>query len=61
MLYTEAGSDNCLGVIPSELQLEYPEEDTGVNHSKACLDHQVYYVKIYNVFVACIEKCFLQS
>ncbi|XP_027191424.1 DNA polymerase eta isoform X3 [Cicer arietinum] len=35
-----AGSDNCLGVIPSELQLEYPEEDTGVNHSKACLDHQ---------------------
>lgn len=31
-----------MGVIPNELQLECPEEDTGVNHPKACLDQQVY-------------------
>ncbi|CAJ2677826.1 unnamed protein product [Trifolium pratense] len=35
-----SGSENCLGVIPNELQLEYPEEDMGVNHSKVCLDQQ---------------------
>ncbi|XP_057417292.1 DNA polymerase eta isoform X2 [Lotus japonicus] len=35
-----SGSENCLGVIPNELQLEYPEEDTGIMHSKACLDQQ---------------------
>ncbi|WJX46856.1 DNA-directed DNA polymerase [Trifolium repens] len=35
-----SGSENCLGVIPNELQLEYPEEDTGLNHSKASLDQQ---------------------
>ncbi|GAU50158.1 hypothetical protein TSUD_82470 [Trifolium subterraneum] len=35
-----SGSENCLGVIPNELQLEYPEEDTGVNHSMASLDQQ---------------------
>ncbi|KAJ1430498.1 UmuC domain [Sesbania bispinosa] len=35
-----SGSENCSGVIPYELQLEYPEEDTGIKHSKACLDQQ---------------------
>lgn len=35
-----SGSENCTGVIPNELQLECPEEDTGVNHPKACLDQQ---------------------
>lgn len=35
-----SGSENCLEVIPNELQLECPEEDTGVNHPKACLDQQ---------------------
>ncbi|CAK8578237.1 unnamed protein product [Lathyrus sativus] len=30
--------ENCWEVIPNELQLEYPEEDTGMNHSNACLD-----------------------
>ncbi|TKY59712.1 DNA polymerase eta [Spatholobus suberectus] len=34
-----SGSENCSGLVPYELQLEYPE-DTGMKHSKACLDQQ---------------------
>ncbi|XP_027345129.1 DNA polymerase eta [Abrus precatorius] len=34
-----SGGENCLGLVPYELQLEYPEE-TGMKHSKACLDQQ---------------------
>ncbi|XP_061358813.1 DNA polymerase eta [Gastrolobium bilobum] len=35
-----SGSENCSGLIPYDMQLEYLEEDTGIEHARACLDQQ---------------------
>ncbi|MED6217596.1 hypothetical protein PIB30_019187 [Stylosanthes scabra] len=35
-----SGSENCSGLISSELQQNYPEEDTEIKNPEACLHHQ---------------------